>query len=168
MRGVQRSVRQKVVAAAAVAILLAGGAFAAVSATGQSNPRKPANAHRAAHRARARARDLVTAASYLGLSTAALSSELQSGKTLAQIANASSGKSASGLIEALEAAKRAKLAKAAARLPKRVSNEVNRPGGPGGEQRRQAREAKRLAHMHKRITKLVQQRQAAGGAASAG
>ena len=46
MTKVRRSVKQKVVAAAAVAALLAGGSIAAVSATGQSNPRKHAHAHR--------------------------------------------------------------------------------------------------------------------------
>src|SRR6266545_3614767 len=48
--------------------------------------------------------DLSTAASYLGLTASDLQSQLQSGKTLAQIANATSGKSADGLIQALVAA----------------------------------------------------------------
>jgi hypothetical protein len=46
---------------------------------------------------------LSAAATYLGLSRAQLFSRLQSGKTLAQIADATSGKSASGLIDALVA-----------------------------------------------------------------
>lgn len=135
---VQRSVKQKVVAGAAVAALLAGGSIAAVSATGQSNPRKNAGAHdHGSHRGRAR--DLAAAAGYLGIPPAQLSSELSSGKTLAQIADASTGKSAAGLIEALIAARRARLAAAAARLPQWVAAEVSRAGGPAGAGQRTAR-----------------------------
>jgi hypothetical protein len=47
--------------------------------------------------------DLSAAASYLGLTQPALFADLESGKTLAQIANATSGKSASGLIDAMVA-----------------------------------------------------------------
>lgn len=131
MAVMQRSVKQKVVGAAAVAVLLAAGSIAAVSATGQSNPPRHRHAHeRRAHRARAH--DLAVAGEYLGLSTTQLSSELASGKTLAQIAGATSGKSAAGLTEALVAARRAKLAAAGAKLPRRVAAEVNRAGGPGG------------------------------------
>src|SRR5204863_219937 len=43
------------------------------------------------------------AASYLGLTPAQLLTQLQSGKTLAQVANATSGKSAEGLVAALVA-----------------------------------------------------------------
>jgi hypothetical protein len=46
---------------------------------------------------------LETAANYLGISESALLDQLRSGKTLAQIANATSGKSAAGLIDALVA-----------------------------------------------------------------
>jgi hypothetical protein len=48
--------------------------------------------------------DLTAAASYLGLTAAQLQTDLQSGQTLAQVANATSGKSADGLIQALVAA----------------------------------------------------------------
>jgi hypothetical protein len=130
MRKMQRSVRQKVVAAAAVAVLLGGCAFAAVSATAQSNGQR--HGKRARHGARhLRARDLAAAASYLGTSTTALSSELRSGKSLARIATANgSRKTASGLVEAIVAERNAQLANAAANLSKRVSVEVQRPGGP--------------------------------------
>jgi len=126
MSSVNRRVRQKVIAAAAVAVLLAGGALAAVSATGQSNTH---SAHAGAHAARSR--ELVVAAGYLGISTARLSSELASGKTLAQLAEASSGKSKSGLIDALIAARKAKLGAAATKLEERAGRAVNRVGGPG-------------------------------------
>ena len=45
-----------------------------------------------------------TVTSYLGISTQKLFTQLRSGKTLAQIADATSGKSAAGLIDALVAA----------------------------------------------------------------
>lgn len=56
--------------------------------------------------------DLQAAASYLGVTTAALVDDLRSGKTLAQVANATSGKSAAGLIDALVAHEKQKLADA--------------------------------------------------------
>jgi hypothetical protein len=138
MNAMTRGVRQKVFAAAAVAVLVAGGALAAVSATGHGNDAKRGAHHRAA--GRVRSRDLATAATYLGLSPAELSRQLRGGETLAQIsASSGDGRSVQGLTEALEAAKRAKLAKLAANIPKRVSAEVQRPGGPGGGPRRSAR-----------------------------
>jgi hypothetical protein len=124
---VHRSVRQKVIGGAAVAVLIAGGALAAVSATGQSNPHAAAAARRSVH-----ARELATAATYLGLPRPQLSEQLRDGKTLAQIAGTTSGKSAQGLIEALEAARKSQLGSAAARLNTRITREVDRPGGPGG------------------------------------
>jgi cellobiose-specific phosphotransferase system component IIA len=130
MPSMSRRVRQKVIAAAAVAVLLAGGALAAVSATGQSST---PTAHRA--RRGSVARELAVAADYLSISRAQLSSELSAGKTLAQLAEASSGKSKQGLVEALEAARKAKLSTASAKLDERVGREVNRVGGPGGNPR---------------------------------
>jgi hypothetical protein len=47
--------------------------------------------------------DFAAAATYLGLTEAALTTQLQAGKTLAQVADATSGKSAAGLIDALVA-----------------------------------------------------------------
>jgi hypothetical protein len=92
--------------------------------------------------------DLAAAATYLGVSQADLLTSLQSGKTLAQVAGATNGKTATGLIDALVAAGKAKLAAAvtagrfsqaqadqiAAGLTARVTAEVNGTGphGPGG------------------------------------
>jgi hypothetical protein len=130
MTKVRRSLKQKVIAGAAAAALLAGGSIAAVSATGQSNSRRHLGAHRhGLHRGHAR--ELAAAAAYLGLSPAQLTSALGPGKTLAQIADATAGKSAAGLTEALIAARKAQLATVAAKLPQRVAAEVNRAGGPG-------------------------------------
>jgi hypothetical protein len=123
--------RVKMIAAvAAVALLLAGGAIAAVTATGRSTARHPRAG--LGQRARAGGRDLRTASSYLGLPVSQLQSELRSGKSLAQIAQAAPGHSVAGLVDALVAAKRARLAKAGAALPLRVQTEVARIGGPGG------------------------------------
>jgi hypothetical protein len=145
MTKMRRSLKQKVIAGAAVAALVAGGSVAAVSATGQSSPRRHAGAHR--HAQRAHVRDLAAAATYLGISPAQLTSELGSGKTLAQIADATAGKSAAGLTETLIAARKARLAAVTAKLPERVTAEVNRPGGPGSAPLRLA---------HKRVSRAAQ------------
>ena len=74
--------------------------------------------------------------SYLGISTDALATQLRAGKTLAQIANATQGKSASGLIDALvaDATKRFG-ANVPSDLRQHITDLVNgvRPAfGPGG------------------------------------
>ena len=100
-----------------------------------------------------RSDDLAAAATYLGLSQSDLQTKLQSGKTLAQVANSTSGKSSSGLIDALVKAEQAKLQAAvtagtltqaqadqlSANLKTRITNLVNGTlparggfGGPGG------------------------------------
>lgn len=122
MLGVRRSVRQKVVAGAAVAVLLGGGAFAAVSATGQRNGSRRVQAGHAAHRlhrpalgAFTAARHLgILAARYLGIAPARLRKELRSGKTLARLADATPGKSSAGLVDALVSARKQRLAAAVA------------------------------------------------------
>jgi hypothetical protein len=55
---------------------------------------------------------LSAAASYLGLSSSDLFTQIRSGKSLAQIANATSGKSASGLIDAMVAAEKTEIEQA--------------------------------------------------------
>jgi hypothetical protein len=125
MLSVQRSVRQKVVACAAVAVLVGGASFAAVSATGQGEGHARKHAR---HRARRlRTRDLAAAAAYLGTAPASLASELRTGKSLAQIVAAhGSAKTASGLVEAIVVERRARLHKTTANLPKRVERLVAR------------------------------------------
>jgi hypothetical protein len=130
MMQVRRNTKQKVVGAAAVAALLAAGSIAAVTATGHSAVPKKSHAHRRAHHGATR--QLAVAASYLGVSPAQLSSELSAHKTLAQIADSTSGRSAAGLSAALVAARKARLASVAAKLPQRVAAQVNRVGGPLG------------------------------------
>ena len=109
----KRSLRQKLFAGTAIAAVIVGGTLAAVTAgrgTAHENRGGP----------------LVTAAGYLGVPEAQLRSELQSGRSLAQIANATSGRSSSGLVSVLLAAGREKLAKSQANLPRRVNALVNR------------------------------------------
>src|SRR5438128_341995 len=78
------------------------------------------------------------AASYLGMTAVQLQSELESGRTLAAIASATSGKSESGLIDAIVAAKKEVLA--AARAAGSITAE---------------REKAMAASLRKRVSKLV-------------
>jgi hypothetical protein len=116
--------------ASAVALLLGGGAIAAVTATGRtSHPPRAQRSHpRAAQRT---GRDVRAASSYLGVPAAQLQAQLRSGKSLAQVAQATRGRSVSGLVAAVIAERRGRLAHASATLPKRVQAEVERAGGPG-------------------------------------
>ena len=111
-----RRLKKKLLAGVAIVAVLAGVTTAVVMAA------QPAAHHR-------KGGTLVTAAAYLGVSPAQLRSELKSGKSLADIADATSGKSSAGLIEALEAVQKQKLAAAAASLPSRIAVEVARPRG---------------------------------------
>jgi hypothetical protein len=66
------------------------------------------------------------AATYLGISDDALIAQLRAGKTLAQIANATSGKSAAGLVDALVADATARFgANAPSDLRRRITDLVN-------------------------------------------
>lgn len=90
--------------------------------------------------------DLAAAATYLGISESDLLTQLRSGKTLAQIADATPGKSKDGLIDALVAAEQKELAAAvaagrltqaqadqiAANLRTRITQHVTNPGPPAG------------------------------------
>lgn len=107
----------------------------------------PAGDHRGRH-----GDELAAAATYLGVTQAALTTQLQAGKTLAQVAGATDGKTVAGLIDALVAAEKTELAAAvsageitqaqadqmASTLTAHVTAEVNGtrpargPGGPGG------------------------------------
>lgn len=114
----------------AVALAAAGGAFAdsklhhrsaSVSAGGFGFP--PGGGPRRGDD------DLRAAAAYLGLSPAALQQRLQAGETLAQVADATGGKSASGLIDTLvEHARQAGIADPAlrARVTARVNGSIPR------------------------------------------
>jgi hypothetical protein len=124
---------KKLLGGAAVILLLGGASAAAVTATGNSKqPHAARRAHALGLARHGGGRDLDTAAGYLGITRAELAAKLSSGHSLAEIAAATPGRSAAGLIEALVAAKRARLAAFAAKLPQRVRAEVESPRGPGG------------------------------------
>jgi hypothetical protein len=162
-----RNTKIGALAVTAVALVAAGGAFAAgkhhgskaSAASGLSiGSFVSSGAGRAAHDmgpGRGPNDDLAAAAAYLGLSQSDLQTALQSGKTLGQVANATSGKSTAGLVDALVAAEKTELAAAvtagkltqaqadqiSASLKDRFTGFVNGtmpfhgghgPGGPGG------------------------------------
>jgi hypothetical protein len=81
--------------------LTLGKVYAASSSSGtpRFDGRRPALDHR-------KGDELAAAATYLGVTQSDLLTQLQSGKTLAQIADATSGKSAAGLVDALVAAEK--------------------------------------------------------------
>jgi hypothetical protein len=112
-------VKRRFFTGVAVLAVLAGGTTAVVTAA------QPARDSRPAH-----AGPLVAAANYLGVTKAQLQSELRSGRSLAQVAGATPGRSEAGLIEALVAAGRARLAAASANLTTKVTALVNRLRGP--------------------------------------
>jgi len=90
--------------------------------------------------------DLSAAATYLGLTESELQTKLQNGKTLAQVANASDGKSVDGLVDALVAAAKKHIAadvssgrltqaqadQIESGLKQQITNRVNSTGSPGG------------------------------------
>jgi hypothetical protein len=120
----------KQLAAVAIAALAVAGGTAAVAAASSSSSKSPT-----VLTTRGPGDELAAAGSYLGLGVGDLQTQLQAGKTLAQIANATSGKSADGLIASLVAAEQAEHPDASASLiTQRVTNFVNGvlpPGGPG-------------------------------------
>jgi hypothetical protein len=94
---------------------------------------------------RLRRADLAAAAAYLGLSPQQLTAELGSSKSLAQIADARSGKSEQGVVDAIVAARRSKLEKTSANLPKRIDAEVKRPRSAAARRAGAAAHGKRTA-----------------------
>jgi len=163
-----KKIQTGLTAVAVVGLAAAGAAVAANKLSGSTAPQQIAagsfvaansssaagTAHGFGHGGPGRGHDdLAAAAAYLGITQDALVTQLQSGKTLAQIANATSGKSAAGLIDAMVAAEQAEIAAAVkagqltqaqadqltAHLKAHETAEVNGtfhghggPGGPGG------------------------------------
>jgi hypothetical protein len=122
---VNRALKRRLALAVGIAALAAGGAVAALAATSGTTHR----AHSARTGAQLGGRDLPAAAAYLGIAPQQLESELSSGKSLAQIAGSTAGKSESGLVSAIVAARRANLGGGAPKLPKSVQAEVKRVRG---------------------------------------
>jgi hypothetical protein len=120
-----RRLKRKLLLGVAVVTVLACATAAVVMAAQPS-----AKVHTKGHHGTRHGGPLMSAAGYLGLTTAQLRSDLQSGKSLGEIANATAGKSEAGLIAALEGADRQKLAAVSAQLPRRIAAQVARVGGP--------------------------------------
>ncbi len=137
-----KSRKSQVAIAVAAASLAGAGAAVAESSQTHSNPLThglrggPGGMHHG----------LSAAAAYLGLTESELQTKLQSGKTLAQVANATDGKSADGLIDALVAAAKTDIAadvssgritqaqadQILSGLKQEITNRVNSTGPPSG------------------------------------
>ena len=143
-----RILRRRIALAVALTAVLAGGTAVALAATGggrgHGHRARPHHGFAAHHRGGA----LHVAASYLGLSPHDLREQLRSGKTLAQIADATPGKSEAGLVAALVTAAKARLGAPGDDLEARVKTLVNRT--PGGHRHARASRARR-AMVHKAI-----------------
>lgn len=127
-----RLLERKLLLAVAVCAVLAGVGAAVVMAAQPGSSAPPAARHRHRHAASAGGGGLLAiATSYLGVSREQLRTDLRSGKSLADIANATPGKSAEGLIQALEVPAKTKLATRTTALHDRIAAEVNTQGLPG-------------------------------------
>ena len=96
------------VALVAVGLLALAGGGTALASKGKGTTHKTNQTLRA-HDMHGQGDELAAAASYLGTTTASLTTQLQAGRTLAQIAGATNGKSAAGLVSALVAAEKTEL-----------------------------------------------------------
>jgi hypothetical protein len=104
--------RKRLLGLLAAAVVLAAGALAAVTAAeGPAEHHHPKSA-------------LAAASSYLGLSASQLRGDLRAGKTLGQVAAATPGKSAQGVIDAIVAARRSRLESQLQGLQVQVAEEV--------------------------------------------
>jgi hypothetical protein len=129
----KRTGRRRLAVLATALAVVAGGA-AAIAAGGHGK------GHGKAHRARRRAatptltvRDLRAAAAYLGVPVAELAGALRSGESLDEVAAATPGKSAAGVVNVLTAEKRRRLDARAAAVGTRASSEASghAKSGPG-------------------------------------
>jgi hypothetical protein len=135
-----RTIRRHLALTVAISAVLAAGAAVALGATGTGHKTRSHARHARLGTSSARRQGglLGAAATYLGTERRQLREQLASGKTLAQIAAATPGKSEAGLVAAIVAAVKAKVQGATpADLETRVKALVNR--SPGTELRRHAR-----------------------------
>jgi len=134
-----RTIRRHLALTVAISAVLAAGAAVALGATGTGHKARSHARHaRLGTGLTRRQGGLFGAAStYLGVPRPQLREQLASGKTLAQVANATPGKSEAGLVAAILAAVKAKLPTAPSDLETRVKALVNR--SPGTELKRHAR-----------------------------
>jgi hypothetical protein len=141
-----RKLKRNAMIAIAAAAVVVGVIVVAVS-SGGGHGGSPAGGHAGARSVHRRGTGtLAVAADYLGLTRGQLRKDEESGRTLAQIADATSGKSAAGLVDAIVSARAARLAEEAhagrqtkanasgrlARLRRRIEVEVNKTVGTAG------------------------------------
>jgi hypothetical protein len=109
-----RSRRQKTLAVVAAGAVIAGATVAVIAATDGGTSKSPSPISDANGRAGqpALSGDLKAAVAYLGVSPAKLLQELRSGRTLAQVADSTPGRSAAGLVDQIVATRKAALAAA--------------------------------------------------------
>jgi hypothetical protein len=141
-----RSRRQKTLVAAVVTVVIAGATVAVIAATGGGSSSKGTAGSNGQAAQPALNGDLKVAVAYLGLPAAKLVEALRSGRTLAQVADSTPGRSATGLIDRIVATRTAALATAVeaggltaaqeraalASLHSRVATRVRRTGGYPG------------------------------------
>jgi hypothetical protein len=126
-----RLTKRRLALLTALLAMLAGGATGALGSSGGGGRTKTAHAHSGK-----RVSLLSVAAGYLGLPEAQIRSELHSGKSLAQIAEASSGHTSGGLIAALVGSR-------SAHLSERITTLVSSPGGAKHAAKKSARTSAR-------------------------
>jgi hypothetical protein len=114
--------RRRLAAIATGVLLLAGGAAAIAAGGGEG---KTHHSQARATGPRLTLRDLRAAATYLGVPPAELANELRSGKSLDEVAAATPGKSAAGVVRALTSAKRRRLNVLSATVAKRATREAS-------------------------------------------
>src|SRR2546421_12578965 len=95
MKTNSRSTKQKLAAALALALVLAGGAVAAVTATGADGPNRSDRARHGV--AGIRYRDLSAVGGYFGISQAPVGRGLRAGPSPAPIADATPRKATAGM-----------------------------------------------------------------------
>lgn len=122
-----RTLRRRVALVIAFSAILAGGTAVALGATATPKHARTTR-HTRLHAGGVRAHGglVSAAASYLGLTSIQLQEQLRGGKTLAQIADATPGKSEAGLVAAMLAAVKAKIPSPPPALEARIKALVNR------------------------------------------
>ncbi len=122
-----RILRRRIALVTAFAAVLAGGTAVALGATATpKHARSPRHARLHGGGVRTRGGLVSAASSYLGLTPAQLKEQLRGGKTLAQVAAATPGKSEAGLVAAMLAAVKARIPSPPPGLEARIKALVNR------------------------------------------
>jgi hypothetical protein len=115
--------RRRIALIGALLLVLAGGAVAAMTAVGEGS-KHPRHARGGV----VGRRDLAAASAYLGIPEEQLASDLRSGRSLAQVASATPGRSSAGLVAALVHAKQERLSVLGASVSQKAAAEAHRSG----------------------------------------